>query len=451
MSVRKQVVTAGVLGLIVAFGLIAGSAYFLPLSSTQTSVSSFPVQIGSSATSQSSNSPQSSNSQTTSSGQSSNSASAQSTSQSQSAQPAGTGTVDVLLTDPPTLPVGVTAVYVTYSNVAVHVSGAGNQTGWTNSNTKGTLNLVKLVNISTTIASVKVTSGVYNALRFNISSASVTYNGKNYTAFVPRALLSVPIPGGIQVNASKSSAAIIDMYPTVVNIGSNSTPEFIINTAASGYLVPPQSVTGDMDHNGNKIDLVTAVWWHLINERYTANVTITGATLKAGSFSVTVKNTGSTPLNLSAIFIAPLGDECPTAAVSTTTTSHTSSTQRDHNNGKVSLPTCLVGSANYLVLNNGTIVPIDASLHVVMPMGAALHMSPKEIDASIAQSWGLFGQTGYQLAAGKSVTLTYTGSITFGLGIHFMNMVLPGVISGDQYEITVVGQQALAATIVVAS
>ena len=110
---------------------------------------------------------------------------------------------------------------------------------------------MKLFNSSTTMASIKVTTGVYNALRFNISSAAVTFNGKNYTAFVPRALLTILIPGGIRVNATTSSAEIIDMSPTVLNIGSESTPEFIISTAASCFRVPQNLVTTDMGHHGS--------------------------------------------------------------------------------------------------------------------------------------------------------------------------------------------------------
>ena len=198
MSMRNKVVIAGVLGLVLALGLIVGSTYFVQSPSpattpnqTVTSTLTLTQTINSGSGSQSqTQSAQASQSQS----QSSQSPTSQSQT-SQSSPPSNAGTVDVLLTDPPTLPAGVTAVFVTYSNVAVHVRGAGNQSGWTNSNTAGTLNLVKLVNVSSTIATIKVSTGVYNELRFNISSAAVTFNGKNYTAFVQGAELTVPIPG----------------------------------------------------------------------------------------------------------------------------------------------------------------------------------------------------------------------------------------------------------------
>jgi len=368
----------------------------------------------------------------------------------------GQGIVDVLLTDPPNVPTGVTAVYVTYSNVAVHVSGAGNQSGWTNSNTAGTIDLMKLVNISTTIASVKVTTGVYNALRFNISSAAVTFNGKNYTAFVPRARLTVLIPGGLRVNATTSSAEIIDMSPTVLNIGSGSTPEFIISMAASCFRMPQSIVaaTKDIDHSGFILGLTGKAWWNKIQESYTANVTINGASLSASSFSVTVKNTGSASLNLSAIFVTPLGYECAaqtstsstTSSTATTTTSSPTSTSsysggpRGNSRIHPRVPDCVTGSATFLVESNGTLLSVKGLLSDRPVLLATVLSSP----------WSLFSRIGHTLAPGSSVTLTYSGPISFGVTLPRQPSP-PGVISGDKYDITVVGSQALAQTVVTAS
>jgi hypothetical protein len=61
---------------------------------------------------------------------------------------------------------------------------------------------------------------------------------------------------------------------------------------------------------------------------------------------------------------------------------------------------------------------------------------------------------GYKLATGEHVTLSFTGSITFGFGGILpmkTSFTPPGVIPGDQYLVTVVGPQALAEYVVVAS
>ena len=60
-----------------------------------------------------------------------------------------------------------------------------------------------------------------------------------------------------------------------------------------------------------------------------------------------------------------------------------------------------------------------------------------------------FANPGYKLATGQSVTLTFSGTISFGFSLF--GHTPPGVISGDQYNVTVEGPQALAAYVVVAS
>ena len=417
MSSRKQVFTAGILGLLVAGAAITGMVLFLP------SNVNLPNNTGL-ANSNTGNQAGTSQTEVTSQSQAS----------SQTGVEGNQGQLDVLLTDPPTVPSGVTAVYVTYSNVAVHVSGAGNQTGWTNSNTSGSLDLMKLVNVSTTIAAVKVTTGFYNELRFNISSAEVTYNGKNYTAFVPRAEINVAIPGGIEVNATKSSAAIIDMRPTVLNIGSTSTPEFVINVATSCTNVPPSAFVKNMDDRGFSFHMTGLQWWTQFQEQYTANLRITGATLTNDSLSVTLQNIGTQDVNLSIISVAPLGSECGPMA-----TSSTSTHSNGDDNGEHYVPQCFTGSAFFVVLPNGTLRPEVSLLMGGFAPGMMHNSTPMNILANL----------GYSLEEGQSATLTFSGHIAFGFS--FMGLTPPGVIKGDQYQITVLGLQALAQYIVVAS
>jgi hypothetical protein len=321
----------------------------------------------------------------------------------------------------------VTGVYVTYGNVAVHVSGAGGQSGWTETNTTGSLDLLKLVNVSTTIATARVSSGVYDALRFNISSAQVTYNGKNYTAFVPSAMLSVRIPGGIQVNSVNKSAMIIDMHPTVVNIGSKSTPEFIVNAAASVHGLPIYAVTDQIERIGFKMQLGGLSWWKQIGEQYTANIQITSAALSSSSFSVTVENTGTTPVNLSAVSVTPVGSECAP------------SVQNQEEHRMWGMPECFTGSAFFIVQDNGTLT----SLSTLLPV----HFMP--YSHSEAPRFGIFANQGYQLAPGQSVMLTYSGSITLGFAMGEMQAT--GPVAGDQYAVTLAGREALAQTVVVAT
>ena len=140
----------------------------------------------------------------------------------------GTGTLAVLLTDPPTVPNGTTAVYVTYSGLAVHISGAANNSGWHVLNAQGQINLMSIINVSQTIASADIQSGVFDRLAFNITSATVTFSDKNYSAYLiyQDHTLVVPIVGGITITNGQTSAAVIDLTPTVLLLGDPSSPAF---------------------------------------------------------------------------------------------------------------------------------------------------------------------------------------------------------------------------------
>ena len=60
-----------------------------------------------------------------------------------------------------------------------------------------------------------------------------------------------------------------------------------------------------------------------------------------------------------------------------------------------------------------------------------------------------FANYGYELAMGQSVTLTFSGTVTFGFSLY--GQTPPGVMSGGQYDLTVIGPQALAQYVVVAT
>jgi uncharacterized protein (UPF0333 family) len=414
MSSRNQVVIAGAFAVAIALAAIVGAVYFLP-SPTQRSNTLADTMITTTGV------------QTQSGGQ---------------VAPSDQGTLSVLLTDPPTVPPGVTAIYVNYTNVAVHIGKAGNQTGWIDANATGTINLMQMVNVSSTIATVKVSTGVYNALRFNVSSAQVTYDGGNYTAFVPRAELTVIIPGGIQVNSTTTAGAIIDMHPTVLNIGSKSTPEFIVDTAASVFGLPPGTITKTIEHVGNILRIDNQAWWHHINEQYTSNIQITSASVTNSSLSVTVNNTGTQPVTLGTITVSPIGSECATPST-------TSQDQR-------AAPLCFTGSAVFLVQNDSSLKAVSAfvlpAIFLQVISGHGPHdgrqSNATTTSTTSSQANAYPGDTGYTLAPGQSVTLTYSGSITFGFA--FAGRIPPGVLAGDQYQVIAVGQESLAETVVLA-
>lgn len=334
--------------------------------------------------------------------------------------PGTPGTLSVLLTDPPHVPAGVTAVYVTYSNLEVHVSEAGNQSGWTKVSSSGSINLLATVNISETLASVKVPTGDYNALRLNISSAEVTFNGNNYTAFVVNAKVFIPIvKGGIEVTNSKPSATIIDISPLVLNIGSTTTPEFLIRTTAVGLPVPSSEVTEEVEHKGFTFSLAGKDWWEHVNQNATANLKVTAAALSPNSLNVSVTG-GSQSTSIRLVIVSPL-----------VSTAGGESEDR--------MPSMLMGSAVFVVGSNGTLMPLRQFVASALSNGSE----------KFGEIRDAFVNSGQNLTAGSSATYIYSGQIN--LGFSFEGSFTRAVVSGQQYLITVIGTDALASQVVVAA
>jgi len=329
------------------------------------------------------------------------------------------GSLSILLTDPPHLPAGVSRVYVKYSDLAIHVSGAGNQSGWTVLKSSGSIELLSTVNVSETISSANVARGVYDFIRFNITSAQVTYDGRNYTAFVPSSELSLPIIGGIEVNSTRLSATIIDVEPTVMNIGSASNPEFVIKSAAKAFPVPSREVTGEMKHEGSRLSLVNKAWWRNANQRFTVNLKVASVTLTPNSLIATVENAGTQATKLRLGVVVPLF-----------------SAFRGQPHGAV--PEMLSGSALFVVLPNGTLVPLQKFELSQPAQGQERNSFLK----------ALLGE-GFNLAKGTSATLSYSGVVTFGFNLlnHRLNT---SIVPGQQYLVTLLGDEALASYVVVA-
>src|SRR5579875_3295978 len=79
------------------------------------------------------------------------------------------GTLSVLMADPPYIPAGVSNLYITYADLAMHIAGLPDGQGWVPLNSTGSIDLLGAVNVSQTIASASIPSGVYNMIRFNVS------------------------------------------------------------------------------------------------------------------------------------------------------------------------------------------------------------------------------------------------------------------------------------------
>jgi hypothetical protein len=311
--------------------------------------------------------------------------------------PSQGGTLSVMLTDPPTVPTGVTALYINYSDVQVHISNAGNDSGWKTLSGSGQINLMSLINVSQTIATGNIDSGTFNAIRFNVTSAEVTYNGQNYPAELVYSenILTIPIRGGIQVSAAETSTALIDLSPTVLLLGSPQNPAFALLPNGSAFVIPTQSIPAEAHHIGDRHILGNDSWWMVLQRD--SKFGITSVALTPNSLSITVENQGSA----SVLFRL--------AAV----TSGTSLSG---------------GWQSRLSTSDVFVVEPNQTLSVLS--GSTRGQMYQEIVAG-----------GYLLAPGQTVTFTYSGSIVVGqqlldLGHQIQTQL---IIPGQNYQVALVG------------
>ena len=318
------------------------------------------------------------------------------------------GTLALLMTDPPTIPAGVSAVYINYSDVQVHISNAGNQTGWTDMQSSGDINLLSIVNSSQTIATANITAGVFNALKFNISSAVITFQSQNYTTNLvyQQHSLFVTIPGGITITNGLTSGAIIEMAPTVLLLGNTTNPTFAFMPEAQGYTLAANSIaihprTGDRDDYRGSIS----------DHDSDTHFQMTALAVSPSTIAITVQNTGSENIRFKFA-----------ALTSTTTVS----------GGWV--PSSSFGSISkisefFVVVQNGSLVPLTAATY-----------------KGIVQTLAL---AGYNLAPNQSVTFTYSGVVTIGALAQLQGKTPTQPINiGQRYVMTIVGSGTFARSLV---
>ena len=332
-----------------------------------------------------------------------------------------TGVVSILVTDPPQVPNGVTSVHISYANMYLHIAGLPDGEGWISVSSSGSIELLGAVDVGQTVASTNIPAETYNQIRFNVTSAQVTFNGQNYSAIVQNGNLTIHLIGSLTIDPSQPSALIVDVQPFVFNFGSTNDPQFILKPSAFSFLVPPTSVTPQMQQLGYRYQIQSSYTWFWQNRQgYLPALNFTSASLSNVSLSAVVKNISNQTVMLRAIIVTPIQN-----------TSHGQPSPVNSTTG----PSGYSGSAVFLVLQNGTLRQLTQQEYGTGPLNLAT---------------AIWGGVGYNLSASLSASLSYGGLIQLGLRLPPGTQV--GVVTtGQQYVMTVVGDGATASVVVTAS
>lgn len=211
-------------------------------------------------------------------------------------------TFPILLTDPPIVPEGTTALNLSYNRVQIGLLSQ-NQHQWVNISASGTVDLLSLVNVSKTIALAQIPLGAtVEQIKFRISAVEIDVKGATYNVTTVSNVLTVPISGG--VNVQKLNVLLLDLTSHIIEIdtGNVSAPIFVLVPNAVAVVRPSSNANGNQDKIGNVSNLTPDDMHELDGAAGSASLlaklSVSG---QATSFNVAIENTGNVSLSLQAI------------------------------------------------------------------------------------------------------------------------------------------------------
>lgn len=193
------------------------------------------------------------------------------------------------LTDPPQVPAGTQSLVITYSSLQAHFIG-GSGSGWLDSNSSGSVNLLAIQNLTQTIGTVTApNASSIDAIRFNVTSASIDVNGTTYPVTLTSRQVTAHL--GTSATANGTAGILISFSPAVVTILTANSTVFVLVPSVRAVAVSG-ATNATSTSLGYKHTLEAQDKAEL--EDASPNITITNVSLSAHgnmtNFSVTVKN-----------------------------------------------------------------------------------------------------------------------------------------------------------------
>jgi len=333
----------------------------------------------------------------------------------------------VMLTDPPNVPRGTTELNVTYSGIQLDVVPSSGSSYWVAAQDSGRINLLSLVNMTQTIASVNLPTGSsVDKLQFKLSSAEAKINSVVYpvTMLSDNLLISIK---QTKLNGTKTGA-LIDLRPTLVQIdATNSTGGLV-----SYYVLSP-SASAIVKSNISDNEVKIGSKWRIGNNdndkldqefrRASNNVTVTMSSLSVKgnvtSLSVTIKNIGKANATLSSLTIS--GDFNVTSSIA--------GYGQQNGKGKSGKPGIGGMGGGLMGMGHPDVVPFRISGNTLTPIFGDMFPMAE------------IGSSRLVLKPGSTATLTFTGVISLhidGRGRSPKVAITP--VKGSKYTIRMMGE-----------
>ncbi|MHB1867737.1 MAG: hypothetical protein ACYCPP_02180 [Nitrososphaerales archaeon] len=380
----------------------------------------------------------------------------------------------VQLTDPPIVPVGTTSLNLTYTSINLLVTVpiaststitstiTGTSTTSTSSITsittgqKGqvtsqtititptsgsaTVDLLKLQNISQTIASANLPSGstIYS-VSFVVSSITIEMNGVSSPVTLATGgntlLVTLTNPAVLQ----GTNAVLLDLNPTIVN-----TPTGYQMIPSSIGIIKPQSEITDQEHDVGYTHHLTDQDQNEINHargQVAANLVALSVSGSTSTITIQINNTGNSPVRLVAIGLR--GNFTAQGCASTT-----SSLQDNHGDSGYQ-PGCesrnevvLVPSVTSGSTTSSSSTTTTSSSSTSTTTTATTTSSTSTASCTSGQMTLVNADEGRSdntnqlvIAPGQCITLTFSGTISFG---QSGNALVPSTLAGQTYTVHVI-------------
>lgn len=371
-------------------------------------------------------------------------------------------TLIVQLTDPPIVPEGTSSMNLTYSAINLFVTEPSTATASSQTATgdednhdqqqqsqvatstisvipsggTATVDLLRLQNVSQTIALANLTDGsMIYSISFTVSSISIDVDGvvspvTLATSGNSTLLVTLVAPASLH----GTNAVLLDLNPTIISTASG----YQMIPSSVGIIKPQSELTGDDDHVGSTHPLSNQDHDNFDHAKGNVNASLLSLSTNGNATTVTfqVNNTGTSHLVLVAIglsgnFSLSGGSAC-----------NVSSTE-NHHHGEDEVSSyghegCETPDGIVLVPTNAGVTSTDSSQTTTTTTTASTTATGSACLAEtltvVHSTEGIHDTGPLVIAPGECVTLTFSGTITFGNSA----VIVPSVESGQNYTVHVI-------------
>lgn len=346
----------------------------------------------------------------------------------------------IRLTDPPTVPRGTSSLNLTYSSIALLVgepASGGQQTTKTVTVTpsggSATLDLLKLQNISQTIASASLPAGstIYS-FTFTVTSISIDVNGTKSPVTLAAGGSALTVTLAHPSALEGADIALLQLNPVIVLTPSGYQ---MIPSAVGIVRAESQGEQGQNEQVGSQQQLSSEDKDELEHAQGNVTATLSALSVTGNSTTITVeiKNAGNSSVVLNAIGIhgnftavglpcVAGGHESKNQEHTTTTTTSTTSISTSAKSHEVE---CEIEHAGEVVF-----VPVNSSVSGTSCVALKMQL----VNGGSTEN----GNHGLTLAKGQCVDLTFSGKISFG---DAKFVLVPSTASGQVYGVHVIASE----------